>query len=87
MAPARPSGWFRPSSVCITVGSIYILPAYQLYGRRYVFLVFNQTGGFDGQTLVNASTSILNFNLSSFAEAVGLGDPIAGTYMLVGPNV
>ncbi|KAF9015824.1 hypothetical protein BDZ89DRAFT_1076115 [Hymenopellis radicata] len=41
-------------------------------------LVFNQPEGFNDQTLVNASTSILGFNISSFAEEVGLGDPIAG---------
>ncbi|KAF9009126.1 PEBP-like protein [Hymenopellis radicata] len=54
--------------------------------HRYVFLVFNQPEGFNDQTLVNASTSILGFNISSFAEEVGLGDPIAGTYMIVGLN-
>lgn len=53
---------------------------------RYIFLVFNQPEGFNEQTLVTPETDILNFNLSVFADAVGLGDPIAGTYMLVGPD-
>ena len=52
----------------------------------YVFLLFNQPRGFDGQTLVNATTSISNFNISQFAADVGLGSPIVGTFILVGPE-
>ncbi|KAK0430755.1 PEBP-like protein [Armillaria borealis] len=51
--------------------------------HRYVFLVFNQPRGFNGQTLVNATTPISLFNISEFGAAVGLGNPIAGTFMLV----
>ncbi|KAK0449514.1 PEBP-like protein [Armillaria borealis] len=54
--------------------------------HRYVFLVFNQPRGFNGQTLVNATTPISLFNISEFGAAVGLGNPIAGTFMLVAPD-
>ncbi|KAF8199074.1 PEBP-like protein [Pholiota molesta] len=54
--------------------------------HRYTFLLFDQPKGFNEQTLVNATTSIAMFNLSSFAAAVGLGQPIGGTFMLVGPD-
>ncbi|VDB91787.1 unnamed protein product [Peniophora sp. CBMAI 1063] len=54
--------------------------------HRYVFLLFTQSPDFDEQTLVNASTSIANFNISSFAAATGLGDPLAGSFMLVAPD-
>ncbi|KII94530.1 hypothetical protein PLICRDRAFT_33328 [Plicaturopsis crispa FD-325 SS-3] len=54
--------------------------------HRYVFLLFKQPAGFNEQTLVNSSTSVTNFNLSSFAAAVGLGNPLGGTFMLVGPD-
>ncbi len=52
----------------------------------YVFLLFNQPRGFDQQTLVNATTSIANFNISQFAAEVGLGNPIGGTFIRVGPD-
>ncbi|KAF9073593.1 PEBP-like protein [Rhodocollybia butyracea] len=54
--------------------------------HRYTFLLFHQPAGFNQQTLVNSTTSIENFNLSSFAEATGLGRPIGGTFMLTGPE-
>ncbi|KAE9402328.1 PEBP-like protein [Gymnopus androsaceus JB14] len=54
--------------------------------HRYTFLLFNQPPGFNSQTLVNSSTSVENFNLSSFALATGLGHPIGGTFMLVAPE-
>ncbi|KAK7676370.1 hypothetical protein QCA50_020674 [Cerrena zonata] len=54
--------------------------------HRYVFLLFNQPQGFDQQTAVTATTSIANFNISQFASEVGLGNPIGGTFMLVGPD-
>lgn len=44
--------------------------------RRYVFLLYAQPDGFNNQTFVNASTVITGFNISSFAEQVGLGDPL-----------
>ncbi|KAF9474314.1 hypothetical protein BDN70DRAFT_915354 [Pholiota conissans] len=40
---------------------------------------------FNDQTLVTPNTSVALFNISQFASAVGLGQPIGGTFMLVGP--
>ncbi|KAJ6583028.1 PEBP-like protein [Mycena vulgaris] len=54
--------------------------------HRYTFLLFKQSDAFAQQQLVNASTSIALFNISQFASAVGLGQPLAGTFMLVGPD-
>ncbi|KAH8077041.1 PEBP-like protein [Cristinia sonorae] len=54
--------------------------------HRYVFLLFEQPRGFNQQKLVNSTTSIANFNISSFAAAVGLGQPIGGTFIRVGPD-
>ncbi|KAJ7449040.1 PEBP-like protein [Mycena galericulata] len=45
-----------------------------------------QSEAFARQQLVNASTSILSFNISQFASAVGLGNPVAGIFMLVAPD-
>lgn len=53
---------------------------------RYVFLLFPQPAGFDNQTLVTANTSISNFNISAFAEALELGNPLGGSFILVGPD-
>ena len=52
----------------------------------YIFLLFKQPLGFNGQTLVNSTTSIANFNISQFAAEVGLGAPLGGTFMRVGPD-
>jgi len=54
--------------------------------HRYVFLVYKESSSFVNQTLVNASTSPIYFNISAFALATGLGDPLGGTFMLVGPG-
>ncbi|KAF9014360.1 PEBP-like protein [Hymenopellis radicata] len=54
--------------------------------HRYIFLVFNQPDAFNDQTLVNTATPITLFNISAFGEAVGLGNPIAGNFMLVAPD-
>ncbi|KDR67628.1 hypothetical protein GALMADRAFT_79639 [Galerina marginata CBS 339.88] len=54
--------------------------------HRYVFLLFEQSKAFATQTLVTPTTSVALFNISQFAGAVGLGQPIAGTFMLVGPD-
>ena len=53
---------------------------------RYVFLLFEQPLGFNSQTELNATTSIANFNISKFALDVGLGNPLGGSFMLVGPD-
>lgn len=56
------------------------------YTHRYIFLLFEQPEGFNDQTVVTPETPISLFNISAFAARVGLGDPIAGTFMLVAPN-
>ncbi|KAI0345130.1 PEBP-like protein [Trametopsis cervina] len=68
------SGWLQPT------------PPAGSDAHRYVFLLFHQPAGFDQQTLVTPSTSISNFNISSFAEATHLGNPIGGTFILVAPD-
>ncbi|KAJ7234021.1 phosphatidylethanolamine-binding protein, partial [Mycena haematopus] len=54
--------------------------------HRYIFLLFNQSPQFAHQTLVNSTTIVSNFDISQFARAVDLGNPIAGTFMLVAPE-
>ncbi|KAF8061715.1 PEBP-like protein [Lyophyllum atratum] len=54
--------------------------------HRYVFLLFRQPAGFNGQTLVTPTTPISLFNISAFAAETGLGAPIAGTFMFVAPD-
>ncbi|KAJ7042166.1 PEBP-like protein [Mycena alexandri] len=53
--------------------------------HRYIFLLFKQSPQFATQTLINSSSSIELFNISQFASAVDLGNPIAGTFMRVAP--
>ncbi|KAJ7171252.1 PEBP-like protein [Mycena filopes] len=53
--------------------------------HRYIFLLFKQSPQFATQTLINSTSSIELFNISQFASAVGLGNPIAGTFMRVAP--
>ncbi|KJA25690.1 hypothetical protein HYPSUDRAFT_199416 [Hypholoma sublateritium FD-334 SS-4] len=55
--------------------------------HRYIFLLFRQSEEFNKQTLVTATTSIEHFNISSFASALKLGQPIGGTFMMVAPQV
>jgi phosphatidylethanolamine-binding protein len=54
------------------------------YEYRYIFWLFKQPVDFVKQAreLIN-STSIQNWNISSFARETGLGSPLAGTFMLV----
>jgi hypothetical protein len=54
----------------------------------YVFLLFEQPSGFDEKAaaFVNSTTPISKFNISAFAAEVGLGNPLGGTFMLVGPD-
>jgi len=54
--------------------------------HRYVFLLFKEPDGFGDQKEVTPETSRAKFNVSSFAEKTGLGDAVAGTFMLVGPD-
>ncbi|KLO14881.1 PEBP-like protein [Schizopora paradoxa] len=56
--------------------------------HRYVFLLFTQPTNFTtaaASAFVNASTPITNFNISVFAAEMGLGNPIGGSFMKVGP--
>lgn len=76
---------------CPSVRSSYILFVHPSslplnFVRRYVFLIFNQTPAFDSQTLITPNTSVAMFNISSFAAATGLGQPIGGTFMFVAPQ-
>ncbi|KAI0761434.1 PEBP-like protein [Irpex lacteus] len=45
-----------------------------------------QPRDFNNQTLVTSETSVANFNISSFAAATHLGNPIAGTFIRVAPD-
>jgi len=54
--------------------------------HRYIFLLFEQPAGFNQQTFVTSTTPTSLFNISAFAQEVGLGNPIAGTFMLVAPD-
>lgn len=60
---------------------------FQSFLFRYTLLLYIQPSGFQqtASALINTSTPITGFNLSSFAEAVGLGTPIAGTFFYEGP--
>ncbi|TFK69553.1 PEBP-like protein [Pluteus cervinus] len=53
--------------------------------HRYIFLLYNQPSTFNQQTIITPSSPIQSFNISQFAISVGLGNPIAGTFMLVAP--
>ncbi|GJE91793.1 PEBP-like protein [Phanerochaete sordida] len=57
--------------------------------HRYVFLLYKQPKGYNNQTFVAPNDSIPArefFNISQFAQEVGMGDPIAGSFVLVGPG-
>ncbi|TRM70370.1 phosphatidylethanolamine-binding protein [Schizophyllum amplum] len=73
------SEWMRPS------------PPAGSDPHRYVILLYAQPDNFSAASIaplvpVNASSSPLHFNLSEFAQATGLGLPVAGTYFLTGPD-
>jgi len=48
--------------------------------------MFEQPKGFNEQKEVTPDSGRDNFNVSQFAEKVGLDSLFAGTYMLVGPQ-
>jgi len=56
--------------------------------HRYTFFLFKQPEDFNERTpsFVNTTTSLLKFNISQFAQEVGLGNPLGGTFMLIGPD-
>jgi phosphatidylethanolamine-binding protein len=53
---------------------------------RFVFLLFEQSQEFATQTVVNDMTPRENFNISTFADEMQLGDPIGGTFIVVAPD-
>ncbi|KAJ3505422.1 hypothetical protein NLJ89_g7424 [Agrocybe chaxingu] len=55
--------------------------------HRYTWLLFNQSPKFSRQTLVDSTTNRLYFDIAKFAQETELGDPIAGNFVLVGPEV
>ncbi|OCH92150.1 PEBP-like protein [Obba rivulosa] len=56
--------------------------------HRYPVLLFMQPANFStvAPLFINASTPRSNFNLTTFAEEVGLGDPVAGNLFFTGPD-
>jgi len=71
-------------STCVSIyrGQIGLLTTDSV---RYIFLAFQQSDEFDQQAVnfVNVTTPILNWDIAAFAQEVGLGDPIAGTFIMV----
>ena len=53
--------------------------------HRCVFLLFKQPDGFKDQKEITPDSPRPSFNVSGFAQKVGMGDPVAGTYVLVSP--
>jgi hypothetical protein len=51
-------------------------------------LVYSQSEDFTSNVplILNASTPRTNFNMTAFADALGLGAPVAGTFFFTGPN-
>ncbi|KAI0335621.1 PEBP-like protein [Cubamyces sp. BRFM 1775] len=70
--------------------SEYISPA-PLAGsgpHRYTMVLYIQPSNFTTavSSVVNSSTPITNFNVSLFAQELGLGSPLAGNFFWTGPN-
>ncbi|KAH6911201.1 phosphatidylethanolamine-binding protein [Coprinopsis sp. MPI-PUGE-AT-0042] len=78
-----------PTSNVLTPSGTAITPYFQPTpgvgspAHRYTFLLYKQPANFNEQRVVTPQTSILNWNVSQFATQVGLGDPVAGTFMMV----
>ncbi|KAH9850737.1 phosphatidylethanolamine-binding protein [Lenzites betulinus] len=56
--------------------------------HRYTLLLFVQPANFTSAVsqFLNSSTPISNFNISLFAQELGLGSPIAGNFFFTGPD-
>ncbi|KAH9899719.1 phosphatidylethanolamine-binding protein [Cubamyces lactineus] len=56
--------------------------------HRYTLLLFIQPSNFTTavSSFVNSTTPVNNFNISLFAQELGLGSPIAGNFFLTGPD-
>src|SRR6266508_6873993 len=61
-------------------------PSLLLLAHRCVFLLFKQPDGFKDQKEVTPDSPRPSFNVSGFAQKVGLGDPVAGNFVLVAPQ-
>ncbi|EED81814.1 predicted protein [Postia placenta Mad-698-R] len=68
----------KPVSSWVSPGPDSVAP------HRYVLLVYEQPADFPGRTLITANTSRYNWEMSAFVRAIGMGDPISGTYIFVG---
>lgn len=65
---------------------LHPLETARLYSRlpgRYTWLLFEQPANFPTTPF---NTSIENFNITEFAEQVGLGNPVGGNFMTVSSN-
>ncbi|PPR04058.1 hypothetical protein CVT24_010633 [Panaeolus cyanescens] len=56
--------------------------------HRYIVLVYNQSTNFDtdAPSMFSSSTSQSSFDISTFAQSLGLGDPVAGNFFIVGSS-
>ncbi|KAJ7129450.1 phosphatidylethanolamine-binding protein [Mycena epipterygia] len=56
--------------------------------HRYMVLLFVQSADFGSKapSILNSSTPRTNFNITAFSDALGLGDPFAGTFFFTGPG-
>ncbi|KAJ2915989.1 hypothetical protein MD484_g4454, partial [Candolleomyces efflorescens] len=80
--PTRTSNVLSPSGTAITP-YFQPTPGVGSPAHRYTYLLYKQPSNFNQQTIVTSQTSIVNWNVSQFASRAGLGDPIAGTFMMV----
>lgn len=56
--------------------------------HSYVVLVYNQSTTFDtnAPSMFSSSSSQSSFDIATFAQSLGLGDPVAGNFFLVGSS-
>ncbi|KAI0089946.1 PEBP-like protein [Irpex rosettiformis] len=57
--------------------------------HRYIFLIYRQPKGFDNQTVVTpggGDAALEHFDVAAFAKETNLGNPIAGTFIIVSPD-
>ncbi|KAJ2927833.1 hypothetical protein H1R20_g9265, partial [Candolleomyces eurysporus] len=79
--PTRTSNVLTPTGTAITP-YFQPTPGTGSPAHRYTYLLYKQPANFSQQTIVTSQTSIVNWNVSQFASRAGLGDPIAGTFMM-----
>ncbi|KAF5320087.1 hypothetical protein D9611_010315 [Ephemerocybe angulata] len=77
-----------PTSNVLTPSGTAITPYFQPTpgvgspAHRYTYLLYKQPDNFNQQRVVTSQTSIVNWNVTQFAAQTGLGNPIAGTFMM-----